>query len=182
LIPFPKKKYKTIVIDPPWPINFIKRRERPKQTAMPYKLMPLEEIYNLPIPKISNKNTSLFLWTTNKFLHEAFHLLKHWGFKYNSTLVWDKNNGMVMFGVRRRVEFVLFGYKGETSFYMKGEPLESFFYEKGKQNSVKPRIFYDKLLKHTKEPRIDLFARKTHYGFDVWGDEVEQIQPLEAFN
>lgn len=175
-------KYKTIVIDPPWPVDFVKRKERPNQKSMPYSTMSLQEIYDFPINNYADDECALFLWTTQRFLHDSFHILDKWGFKYNSTLTWDKNDGMCMFGVRRRTEFVLFGYKGKINFFSSGTPIESFFYEKLKRNSEKPRIFYDMILKRFSEPRIDIFSRKKHFGFDSFGNEAEEPITLEQFS
>ena len=178
---FPDKKYKTVVIDPPWPVDFVKRKQRPNQKSMPYKTISMEEIYNFPINDYADEDCVLFLWTTQRFLHESFHVLEKWGFKYNSILTWDKNDGMCMFGVRRRTEFVLFGYRGKRSFFTNGKQIESFFYEKLKRNSEKPRIFYDMLLKTTDEPRVDIFSRKKHIGFDSFGDQAEEPHTLENY-
>jgi N6-adenosine-specific RNA methylase IME4 len=40
-------------------------------------------------------------------------------------------------------------------------------------HSEKPSMFYEILRIRTKEPRIDIFARKRHFGFDAYGDQVE---------
>lgn len=46
--------------------------------------------------------------------------------------------------------------------------------EKRKKHSQKPDSFYDILKSNTQEPRIDIFARKRHEGFDAYGDQVEK--------
>ena len=149
---------------------------------MPYNLMSLEEIYNFPINDFADEDSTIFLWTTQKFIHDAFHILEKWGFKYHCVLTWDKNDGMVMFGIRRRTEFVLLGSRSKLKFFTSGKPIESLFYEKLKKNSKKPDIFYQMIIKKYPEPRIDIFARKKHYGFDVWGNETEDPLTLESFN
>ena len=179
---FPNKKYKIIVVDPPWPVDFVKRKARPNQKSMPYELMSMDEIKKLPINIIADDECYLFLWTTQKFIIESFEVLKTWGFKYHCVLTWDKNDGMVMFGFRRRTEFVIVGHKGKMNFFDKGKPIETMFYEKLKKNSQKPDIFYSMLAKRYPGPRIDMFARTLRHGWDVWGnDEKLQNQPLESF-
>jgi 23S rRNA G2069 N7-methylase RlmK/C1962 C5-methylase RlmI len=37
-------RYDVIVIDPPWPMKFIKRKVRPNQVQLAYRTMTLEEI------------------------------------------------------------------------------------------------------------------------------------------
>ncbi|GAH13102.1 unnamed protein product, partial [marine sediment metagenome] len=49
----------------------------------------------------------------------------------------------------------------------------SVFTEKRGRHSRKPDVFYKTLKQNTQAPRIDIFAREEHDGFDVWGNEVE---------
>jgi len=170
------------VIDPPWPVDFVKRKCRPNQKSMPYELMSYEEILNFPIDDFSDKDSYLFLWTTQKFLPKAFQILEKWNFKYHCLLTWDKNDGMVMFGFRRQTEFILFAHRGKLSFFKKGKPIPTIFYEKLKRNSQKPDSFYRMLVRAYPEPRVDIFARRKHEGFDVWGNDRElETESLERF-
>jgi len=52
--------------------------------------MTVEEIEALPLAKLSHDDSVLWLWTTNSFLHEAFHLVEAWGFTYKTLLTWNK--------------------------------------------------------------------------------------------
>ena len=107
-IPFPDKIYDLIWVDPPWPIKKIKRKVRPNQIEIDYPVMSLEEIKNLPVSELANENCSLFLWTIQSQLPYSFEILKHWGFKYQRIITWDKQNGMCLFGFHHRTEFLLF--------------------------------------------------------------------------
>lgn len=168
---FPTKKYKIIVVDPPWNISKIQRKVRPNQVEMDYKTMSLEEIKSLEINKISDENSVCFLWTIQKYLKDAFDVLEEWGFKYQRVLTWDKQNGMSLFGFHHRTEFVLFGYKGKIEMYPKRKTIPTYFQFKSPRHSAKPDEFY-KLIEVFGEPRIDVFARKQRVGWDCWGDEV----------
>ena len=83
---FPDKKYKTIVVDPPWDIKLISLKVRPNQKAMPYKTMTLDEIKSLPINDLADEHCHIYLWTTMSYLPKAFDVLQSWGFKYNCLL------------------------------------------------------------------------------------------------
>ena len=74
------KKYKTILIDPPWPVEFIKLKMRPKQKNMHYKTMTINEIAKLPILDLSLSDCNLFCWTTHTFLPATFDIINGWGF------------------------------------------------------------------------------------------------------
>ena len=52
--------------------------------------MSISEISSLPIDKISEKDSVLFLWVTSPLLEDAFKVISSWGFKYKTSFIWDK--------------------------------------------------------------------------------------------
>lgn len=166
------KKYQIVYADPPWDVKKIKRKVRPNQIGMDYPTMKLEDIKALPVQSISDENSVLFLWTTHSYLPRAFEVLKEWGFKYQRTITWDKQNGMCLFGFHHRTEFLLFGYKGKIEMYPKRKAFPTMVVAKSNRHSEKPQVFRD-LIKPFGETRIELFARQKTDGWDVWGNEVE---------
>ena len=168
------KKYSVVVVDPPWPVKKIKRKCRPAQKEMDYPTMSLEDIASLDVKLLAEQDLCwCFLWTTHAFLPFAFDILKGWGFKYQRTLTWDKQNGLCLFGFHHRTEFVLVGYRGTPSIYPKQKAIPTVFSESSwRKHSVKPDCFYS-LVSRLGDKRIDLFARQKREGWDVWGDEVE---------
>ncbi len=167
----PKGGYKTLVVDPPWPIKKIQRRVRPNQKNMDYPLMSLEEIKKLNIGDIAHAKSHLFLWTIDKFLYLSKDILEGWGFKYHCTIAWNKTNGISLYGFNRRVEFILVGFKGTHEAYPKRKTIPTAFTAKSKRHSEKPDMFYN-FLDILPDPKVDLFARKKREGWDVWGNEV----------
>ncbi len=166
------RKYNLIVIDPPWPINKIQRRSRPNQhRPLDYKTMDFERIKELPIEQIADDNAVIFLWTIQKFLRLSFELLDAWGFRYQRTLTWDKQNGMCLFGFHHRTEFILFGYKGKLNMYPRQKAVPTLLVNKSGRHSAKPDSFYS-MIEHFGNKRIDVFARNERSGWDVYGDEV----------
>jgi len=165
--------YDLIVIDPPWKIKKIIRKVRPNQKEnLDYKTMSIEEIKNLPLDKISDKNSVCFLWTIQKYLEVAFDVLRDWGFRYQRTLTWDKGNGMCLFGFHHRTEFVLFGYKGKIEMYPKRKAIPTIFSGKSDRHSAKPYQFYN-MVECMGTRRLDMFARSERLGWNVFGDEVK---------
>ena len=175
------KKYKTIVIDPPWNIKPIVLKCRPNLTKIPYKTMTDEEIISFPINDYTDNECVLFMWTTMTYLPLALKICNLWGFKYHATLAWDKTNGRTMFGIKRNVEFVIVCYKGKLLMKETGKSIHACFKEPTMVHSQKPRIFYDMLLNSTYEPRIDIFSRRKHIGFDSYGDQAEEPLTLHSF-
>ena len=61
-----------------------------------------------------------------------------------------------------------------------GNFIPSLFTEKRGKHSRKPDVFYEILAQNTQAPRIDIFAREEHSGFDAWGNEVERDIELKV--
>jgi len=180
MIEFPNKKYKTIVIDPPWPIEPIILRKY--SLSVPYKTMTIDEIESLPINDISEEDSIIFLWTTHRFLPQSFPILEKWGFKYYCLISWDKISGLTHQGFFRVTEFILVGYKGKltNAINQKGKAIPCLFREHKGKHSEKPKKFDDIIRRSTLEPRIDIFARKKKLGYDFsYGDDSKLNKPLE---
>lgn len=173
------RKYKTIVIDPPWNISLCQNVLNTKVAEkLSYNTMSDNEILNFPINNFADNDCDLFLWTTKGKLPFAFDILKKWKFKYKNILVWNKGHGLCVNGFNNVLEFALIGTKGKSNISFTN-PLKMYIQEghynpKKNPHSKKPDKFYAALIKSTKEPRIDIFARKRHYGFDAYGDQVEK--------
>lgn len=167
--PLPEGLYDVIAIDPPWPYGTEYDPET-RRVASPYPEMSLEEIYNLRIP--AAQDCVLFLWTTHRFLPTAFDLLRHWGFNYKATIVWDK----VLLGVgqtlRMQCEFCLLGFKGNP-FWVNNQHRD-IIREPRTEHSRKPEAFYHlvEACTHPGSRRLDYFARQRRDGWDAYGNEV----------
>lgn len=182
-----KKKYKTIVIDPPWNQGKTSKRSvRPNQgTELDYPTLNKEQLLKLPINEISFDDSFLFLWATNSkdkktgepIIKTAFDLIEHWGFTFYTMITWNKKTGPCPFGPYQIVtEYILFCYKKKCVF--KKEFMGKFkniFIETPKAHSVKPHSFYEQIRAFTDSPRIDIFARQKRHGFDGWGNEYGSL-------
>jgi N6-adenosine-specific RNA methylase IME4 len=203
-------KYKTVVIDPPWPIDNIgivphmlstARQDRrpfarkvtfPEDQSTPYSKMSLGDIAAFPIDDFAANQALLFLWVTNSraekrpVLQIGFELLEKWGFTYHQMITWAKSQGFAMWSpILRRTEHCLFADRGklaELTNHQNGVMPSYIFTDGQSKHSEKPVQFYQMLRRWTPEPRIDLFARRTHEGFDGWGNEYAGDQgPLLEF-
>ncbi len=68
------KKYKTIVIDPPWkyPEGWPAWNTNGKRKPLDYPTMAVETIARLPIYELITHEGYVFLWTTNRYLEKSF--------------------------------------------------------------------------------------------------------------
>lgn len=145
--------------------------------------MALEEIGNLPINEITDKNCILFLWATYPLLPEALTTIKNWGFTYKTVaFTWVKQNksGVGYFyglgrWTRGNPELCLLATKGKPK--RLSAAVENLTFSPLTRHSQKPFIIRDKIVKLVGDlPRIELFARQQSVGWDCWGNEVTVSQ------
>lgn len=88
-------KYKTILIDPPWEqrmMDSFSNKMRGKYN-LPYKTMTFKEIADLPMEDFMENGCHVWLWTSNHYLHNSFHLLDKWNVTYLNIITWIKSSG-----------------------------------------------------------------------------------------
>lgn len=169
------RKYKTIVIDPPWEVKRgPKYNSNGKSRDLAYPTMSIKEIKELPIKSlVDNEGCHLYLWTINKYISQSYELVKAWGFKPSTMLVWVKNpNGIGLGGTYSlSSEFCLFARRG-VSKAKKRHPSNWWLWKRGR-HSQKPEEFQDMVEETSHYPYLELFARRKRENWDVWGNEVE---------
>jgi N6-adenosine-specific RNA methylase IME4 len=120
----------------------------------------------------------LFMWTITSKIPKALEIINKWGFRYVDFFAWDKEIGVPVNGVYRQAEWVIYAYRGKMGISKKGKFIRSIIREKRGKHSRKPDSFYQMIASNTTPPRIDIFARETREGFDVWGDEAPKEKGL----
>lgn len=177
--------YRCIVIDPPWDQGKTGLRAvRPNQGQdLDYPTMTFEEIAAMDVGTWAAEDSFLWLWATNSrsrssgrpILQQAFDLMEHWGFRYYTVLTWDKGTGPCPFGpFQITTEHCLFGYKGKFDPPKESQgQMKTLFSESSKRHSEKPTTLYEHINHYFPGPRLDIFARRRHIGFDTWGNEAE---------
>jgi len=174
------KLYNIIYADPPYSYRD-KRDKHPRLcggASVHYNTMTLEDIKNLPVNKITDKNCMLFLWTTFPNLQEGLDVVKAWGFDYRtlgfSWIKLNKKNGKPFFGIgyytKSNCECCLIGVKGKP--IVASNFVSSVVMSPREQHSKKPDIIREKIVELCGDiPRIELFARERYDKWDSWGDD-----------
>jgi N6-adenosine-specific RNA methylase IME4 len=184
------ERYRTIVVDPPWdyPEGFATRSRTPgKWTGpiwyydLPYPSMTFEEICALPVHDLAEPDARLFLWATNRYLDDAFDVLRAWRFKYRQTLTWKKLDALSG-SVAPNSEFLLVASRGAPGIKTR---LANAVIERSqtKTHSRKPDVFLDLVEQVSPGPYLEMFARRQRLGWDTWGNEALEhvaIVPPEA--
>ena len=167
---FPDKKYQIIYADPPFNYNI----ERDKAVLMGsaknhYDTMSLEDICNLPVQQIADKNCYLFLWCSSPTLQNALEVMQRWGFSYRTiAFVWSKTNREMGVGyyTRPNHEFVLLGRKGALK--IKSHKVKQWIKAPTTTHSKKPNEVRNRILQLLGDlQRIELFSRTKALGKSI---------------
>jgi N6-adenosine-specific RNA methylase IME4 len=171
----PSGLYHAQIADPPWPYE--KRIGDPENSAKaPYPSMSLDEILAYLKEKVVpffHPDAILWLWTTNAFLHEAFHLLEAAGLKYITTMTWFKNRMSTGDWLRGQTEHCLFATLGHPVVTLTNQTTALLAPIAHSRHSRKPDEFYE-LVRALCPGRIaEHFARERREGFDCIGAELD---------
>jgi len=174
--------YSTILADPPW--RFINRTGKvaPEHKRLGrYATMSLEEIMALPVVDISATNSHLYLWVPNALLPEGLEVMKSWGFRYVSNIVWAKrrkdggpDGRGVGFYFRNVTELLLFGLKGQMRTLSPARSQVNMIETRKREHSRKPDEQYQLIESCSPGPYLELFARYPQPRWDSWGAEADE--------
>lgn len=182
------KKYKIIYADPPWRYRTYSGKGKWGTAEQHYNTMSIEDICNLPISKIADKDCALFMWMTFPTLREAMPVIESWGFKYKTTaFVWIKQNKKaptLFFGLgfwtRANAEICILATKGNPKRISK--KVHQVIMTPVEEHSKKPDEARKRIVELMGDiDKIELFARQKTDGWDVWGNEVECSINLEDY-
>jgi N6-adenosine-specific RNA methylase IME4 len=196
------KRYEVIYADPPWSYDNKKTGGTMGSGASAkYELMTNEDIMNMPIHDIIEKNAVLFLWVTVPLLPEGMAVLTSWGFKYKTMITWRKIMSLGMgYWFRGQCEHLLLGVRGKVkpfrqqvaNFYSSDEfDIDECYQSKAGKHSQKPQYFRELIEKATSvsfehPKKLELFARSRdglfrndeYIGWDVYGNQVDNTIKL----
>ena len=140
--------------------------------------MPVKDIMALPIGELADpEGCHLYCWTTNNYLPAALECIKTWGFEYITTITWLKDRVGLGQYYRGLTEHCLFASTKKRLPYKMADGKRcqgvTGFSEPKTIHSRKPASMRNMIEWVSYAPRIELFAREHHAGWDVWGNEVE---------
>lgn len=202
----PAGPFATVVADPPWdysrkysaggtsgysPVHHSRGGNR--GAANHYRTMKLDEIVRVAVKDVVADQAHLWLWTTGAFMVEAHQVAEAWGFAPKGIIPWIKvkkdpvqhverhqdlraavRMGMGLY-VRWVSEFVLFAVRGKLP-ALNHDVMGVVFAER-RDHSEKPDELYEIVEAISPCPRLELFARASRPGYEVWGREVGAWKP-----
>lgn len=164
-------KFSTVYADPPWQYSNTAARGAAENH---YRTMSVEEICSEPVKNLVTDDAHLHLWTTNAFLFEAIEVIRAWGFRYKSCLIWVKPQlGMGNYW-RVSHEYLLLGVRGNLPF--NDRRIRSWQLARRTIHSRKPFLFRGLIEQVSPGPYLELYGREEHPNTDwtVYGNQVER--------
>mgnify|MGYP004651493951 FL=1 len=174
------QQYNIIYADPPWKYRVYTTKDSGRSAESHYPTMRIEDICALPVQQLAAKNCALFLWITFPTLREALSVIDAWGFTYKTVaFVWVKQNrkspglfwGMG-YWTRANAELCLLATKGHPKRQSAG--VHQIILSPVEEHSKKPDVARERIVALLGDlPRLELFARQSTPGWEVWGNEVQ---------
>lgn len=175
------RRFGTVLADPPWQFANRTGKIAPEHRRLTrYGTMALQEIMDLPVQEFLAPAAHLYLWCPNALLPEGLAVMRAWGFKYKSNLVWHKvrkdggSDGRgVGFYFRNVTELILFGVRGKNARTLPpGRSQVNFLASRKREHSRKPDEQYDLIEACSLGPYLELFARGVRTQWTVWGHQA----------
>lgn len=176
------KTYRTIYADPPWQFQNRTGKVAPEHKRLRrYETMTLDEIKQLPVAEAADEKSHLYLWVPNALLPEGLSVMEAWGFTYKTNIIWEKvrSDGQpdgrgVGFYFRNVTEILLFGIRGDHNRTLQpGRSQVNLIRSIKREHSRKPDEIISIIESCSSGPRLELFARGTRSGWDMWGNQAE---------
>lgn len=176
-------KYRTLYIDPPWPEYGGGKIKRGADRH--YPLMSEDEILRLPVKQLTEDNAHLYLWVTNNYLPLGLRCIERWGFRYVTKVVWVKVIRLQptsdQFGLgqyfRGITEDCLFAVRGNLPYRTREDGKrgqgKTVIMAPRREHSQKPDEMRSMIEVVSHEPRLEMFARNSFKGWDVWGRDCD---------
>jgi N6-adenosine-specific RNA methylase IME4 len=176
---------RVLTADPPW--SFSDRLPgKGRGAAKHYSTMSVEDICNLSLPRIAD-DAVLFLWRVSSQVEEAYRVVRAWGFKPKSEIVWvktakDGDPARLAFGMGRSVraahESCVIATRGKP--VRKSAAVRSVFHAPRRTHSEKPGAFFGLVESLYDGPYVELFARREREGWLCMGGDLGRWLEVRA--
>lgn len=175
----------TILADPPWRFTNRTGKVAPEHKRLNrYSTLSLKEIKEIPVFHVTAEQSHLYLWVPNALIPEGLEVMKAWGFKYKTNIVWHKirkdggpDGRGVGFYFRNTTEVILFGIRGKLRTLQAGRSQVNIIKSRKQEHSRKPDELYEIIENCSSGPYLELFARGGRPGWIVWGNQADDYVP-----
>ena len=181
-----KKRFATIVADPPWQFENRTGKMAPEHKRLNrYPTLALDEIKSIPVKDAAESTAHLYLWVPNALLAEGLEVMKAWGFTYKTNLIWYKirkdggpDGRGVGFYFRNVTEIILFGVRGKNPRTLQpGRSMPNIISSRKREHSRKPDEQYKLYEECSWGPYLEMFSRGNRPNWTCWGNQADGYFP-----
>lgn len=174
------KKYSLIYADPGWSYRD-SADDGSRGACHKYTTMSVEDICRLPVWALAAPACLLAMWWVPTMPDDALLVMRMWGFRLATMkgFTWHKTTraGKTKFGMghytRANTEDCLFAVRGRWAGRRLDAGISQFISAPIREHSRKPDEAADRLVRLVGDvPRVELFARASRPGWDVWGNQA----------
>lgn len=169
--PLPEGPFRVIASDPPWPYD--RTDDETHRGSITYHKMSIEEICALGVEAMAHDDCVLWLWTTNSFMHEAYHVVDAWGFMPKTILTWVKPKMGVGNWLRNQTEHCIVAVRGKPVVQLTNQT--TILEGPVREHSRKPTEFYELVESLCPGSKVEMFSREEREGWERWGSETKFV-------
>lgn len=165
-----RKKFRTILADPPWDVQ----QKGDRGAERHYPLMTLDRIKAMPVADLAEDNAHLWLWVTNATLRDGYDVAEAWGYTVRAPLTWIKFRLGLGATLRNATEHLLFATRGKAPVQFRSQP--TWINAPVQDHSHKPEEQYPLIERVSPGPYLELFARRrppSRAEWSVFGNEID---------
>ena len=182
-------KYGAILADPPWSFKAWSGDALPEQggrCSLP--TMGFLDISDLPVSDYAADDCALFCWIVWPSMPEALKVIEAWGFTYKTcAFAWLKGTTLPLFPeepmrdkmgmgywTRANSEVCLLATRGKPK--RKHADVRQVIQAPLREHSRKPDEQYERIERLVDGPYLEMFARQSWPGWDVWGNQTDKFE------
>lgn len=169
--------WSVVLADPPWAFSSNSEARPGRNARRHYPTMPVEEIAALPVREVVAASALLLLWVTVPFRHRADEVVRSWGFRSKSEVVWVKSRIATGYWARNRHETLVIATRGRFPCPRPALFPDSVIAAPTREHSRKPEEVQDILDDRLgSERRLEMFARRQRPGWATWGNDTGRFK------
>ena len=157
-------------------------------------------IDEIPVADITDKDAALFMWVVQPMLPEGLRVMQAWGFSFRTVafawikmpVSWEVDPAQLSFlpratprarlglgyHTRSGMEQCWLGIKGD-GYKRQAQDVEQVLYAPLREHSRKPEEIAQRIERLVGEvPKLEIFARSSRPGWDVWGLETGKFDAV----
>lgn len=168
--------WQVLIADPPWAFASNSAANPGRNVRRHYPTMTVEAIAALPVREIVAPAALLLMWTTVPFRHRADEVVRAWGFRSKSEVVWVKSRIGTGYWSRNRHEICVIATRGSFPCPRPALFPDSVILAPTREHSRKPDAIHATL--DARLPglrRLEMFARAPRDGWAAWGNDTERF-------